>query len=72
MPYYFFLFQVLLLIPVEFLRWSIIALAGGASSWFIALNLKECTEGADVMLLIASAAVLQFALALFIKVFFFA
>nr|CAB3465049.1 unnamed protein product [Digitaria exilis] len=63
---------VLLLIPVEFLRWVIIALAGGASSWFIALNLKECTEGADLMVLIASAAVLQFALALFIKVFFFA
>jgi hypothetical protein len=34
--------------------------------------LKECTEGADLMALIASAAVLQFALALFIKVFFFA
>uniref|UniRef100_K3Z974 Protein YIP n=1 Tax=Setaria italica TaxID=4555 RepID=K3Z974_SETIT len=64
--------SVLLLIPVEFLRWVIIALAGGVSSWFIALNLKECTEGADLMVLIASAAVLQFALALFIKVFFFA
>ncbi|PAN19187.1 hypothetical protein GQ55_3G245800 [Panicum hallii var. hallii] len=64
--------SVLLLIPVEFLRWVIIALAGGASSWFIALNLKECTEGADLMVLIASASVLQFALALFIKVFFFA
>ena len=68
----FCLLQVLLLIPVEFLRWVIIALAGGASSWFIALNLKECTEGADLMVLIASASVLQFALALFIKVFFFA
>ncbi|KAK3138596.1 hypothetical protein QOZ80_5AG0370910 [Eleusine coracana subsp. coracana] len=64
--------SVLLLIPVEFLRWVIIVLVGGASSWFIALNLKECTEGADMMVLIASAAVIQFALALFIKVFFFA
>ncbi|KAF6990448.1 hypothetical protein CFC21_007637 [Triticum aestivum] len=64
--------SILLLIPVEFLRWVIIAGAGGASSWFIFLNLKECTEGADMMALIASAAVLQFALALFIKVFFFA
>lgn len=68
----FFLVKVLLLIPVEFLRWVIIALAGGASSWFIALNLKECTQGADLMVLMASASVLQFALALFIKVFFFA
>lgn len=68
----FCLVQVLLLIPVEFLRWVIIALAGGASSWFVALNLKECTEGADLMVLLASASVLQFALALFIKVFFFA
>ena len=68
----FCLVKVLLLIPVEFLRWVIIALAGGASSWFIALNLKECTEGADLMVLMASASVLQFALALFIKVFFFA
>ncbi|KAM0851673.1 hypothetical protein ACQ4PT_052276 [Festuca glaucescens] len=64
--------SILLLIPVEFLRWLIIAGAGGASSWFIALNLKECTEGADLMPLIASASVLQFALALFIKVYFFA
>uniref|UniRef100_A0ACD5T9E4 Uncharacterized protein n=1 Tax=Avena sativa TaxID=4498 RepID=A0ACD5T9E4_AVESA len=65
--------SILLLIPVEFLRWLIIAGAGGASSWFIALNLKECTEGAaDLMALIASASVLQFALALFIKVYFFA
>jgi hypothetical protein len=43
---------VLLLIPVEFLRWVIIILAGGASSWFIASNL-ECTEGADMTVLIA-------------------
>ncbi|KAL6841351.1 hypothetical protein ACP4OV_028869 [Aristida adscensionis] len=64
--------SILLLVPVGFLRWLIIALAGGASSWFIAINLKECTEGADLMVLIASAAALQFALSLFIKVFFFA
>jgi hypothetical protein len=68
----FCLVKVLLLIPVEFLRWVIIALAGGASYWFIALNLKECTEGADLMVLTASASLLQFTLALFIKVFFFA
>uniref|UniRef100_A0A0E0HFG8 Pentatricopeptide repeat-containing protein n=1 Tax=Oryza nivara TaxID=4536 RepID=A0A0E0HFG8_ORYNI len=65
-------FRVVVLIPVEFLRWVIIILLGGASSWVISLNLKECTEGADMMVLIASAAVLQFAVALFIKVFFFA
>jgi hypothetical protein len=68
----FCLVKVLLLIPVGFLQWVIIALAGGASSWFITLNLKECTEGADLMVLMASASVLQFALALFIKVYFFA
>ncbi|ONK76889.1 uncharacterized protein A4U43_C02F900 [Asparagus officinalis] len=64
--------SLLLVIPVEFIRWIIIILAGTASSWFIYENLKVYTEEShDLMVLVASALVLQFALAIFVKVFFF-
>lgn len=67
-----FVFQLLLIIPVGFLRWIFIMLAGAASAWFIYLNLKVYTEGNnDLVLLVVSALVLQIALAIFIKVFFF-
>ncbi|URE13274.1 Yip1 domain [Musa troglodytarum] len=62
---------MLLVVPVELFRWIIIILAGTASSWFIAVNLKACTQSSDLMILIVGAMVLQFALALFIKMFFF-
>lgn len=65
--------SLLLVIPVELLRWLIILLAGSASSWFVSLNLKACTEGSgDLTALVVSALVLQFALAIFMKVFFYA
>lgn len=65
------IFQLLLVVPVELFRWIIILLAGIASSWFIAVNLKAYTQSSDLMMLIVGAMVLQFALALFIKMFFF-
>ncbi|KAG6536516.1 hypothetical protein ZIOFF_001574 [Zingiber officinale] len=64
--------KLFLLVPWEIFRWIIIILAGSASSWFIYLNLKISTEGSNMMLLVVSAVALQFALALFIKIFFFA
>ncbi|XP_010923217.1 uncharacterized protein [Elaeis guineensis] len=63
--------SLLLIAPVEIFRWIIIILAGAASSWFVALNLKSYIEGSDLMVLIVSALLLQFVLALFIKIFFF-
>ncbi|XP_020101357.1 protein YIPF1 homolog isoform X2 [Ananas comosus] len=64
--------SLLLVVPVEIFRWLITILAGCASSWFIFLNLKVHTEGSSMTPLYVSAMVLQFALALFIKIFFFA
>lgn len=59
----------LLLIPVEFVRWVIIIATGAASAGFVASNLSK--RGIDLVLLLAAAFVLQFALAVFIKVWFF-
>ncbi|RRT56223.1 hypothetical protein B296_00039181, partial [Ensete ventricosum] len=67
----FFFPLLFLVVPSEIFRWIIIILAGSASSWFVYLNLKVSTEGSDTMPLVVSALVLQFALALFIKIFFF-
>ncbi|XP_024029239.1 protein YIPF1 homolog isoform X2 [Morus notabilis] len=61
----------LLLIPVEFLRWIIIITTGAASAGFVASNLKSSIEGGDLTILMVAAFVLQFALAVFIKVWFF-
>ncbi|CAL9046309.1 uncharacterized protein LOC135674826 [Musa acuminata AAA Group] len=63
--------SLFLVVPSEIFRWIIIILAGSASSWFVYLNLKVSTEGSDTRPLVVSALVLQFALALFIKIFFF-
>ncbi|KAF8108334.1 hypothetical protein N665_0111s0045 [Sinapis alba] len=61
-----------LLIPVEFLRWVIILLAGGASSCFVALNLRSYLEGSnDLTVVVAVAFGLQMVLSIFIKVWFF-
>ncbi|KAK8299469.1 hypothetical protein E1A91_D05G327200v1 [Gossypium mustelinum] len=63
---------LLLLIPVEILRWIIILIAGSASSCFVALNLKSYIEGAnDLKMMVVAAFLLQMALAIFIKVWFF-
>ncbi|KAF3508612.1 hypothetical protein F2Q69_00001965 [Brassica cretica] len=61
-----------LLIPVEFLRWVIILLAGGASSCFVALNLRSYLEASnDLTVVLAVAFGLQMVLSIFIKVWFF-
>ncbi|KAJ0262384.1 Protein YIP [Hirschfeldia incana] len=61
-----------LLIPVEFLRWVIILLAGGASSCFVSLNLRSYLEASnDLTVVVAAAFGLQMILSIFIKVWFF-
>ncbi|XP_009133386.1 protein YIPF1 homolog [Brassica rapa] len=61
-----------LLIPVEFLRWVIILLAGGGSSCFVALNLRSYLEASnDLTVVLAVAFGLQMVLSIFIKVWFF-
>ncbi|KAJ7964578.1 Protein YIPF [Quillaja saponaria] len=65
----------LLLIPVEFLRWVVIILVGTSSASFVALNLRsyvEGSQGSDLSILVFAAFFLQIALAVFIKVWFFA
>ncbi|KAK8577059.1 hypothetical protein V6N13_122054 [Hibiscus sabdariffa] len=62
----------LLLIPVEFLRWMIILIAGTASACFVYLNLRSYIEGVnDLTIMVVAAFLLQMALAIFIKVWFF-
>ncbi|XP_021769062.1 protein YIPF1 homolog [Chenopodium quinoa] len=61
----------LLVIPLEFLRWMIILLASGVSACFVASNLRTYVEGNDLMVVLVAAFMLQFALGLFIKVWFF-
>jgi len=69
--YFLGYFQFLLLIPVEFLRWVIILLTGVASASFVALNLRSYIEGNELSVAIIAAFLLQIALAIFIKVWFF-
>ncbi|KAG4181378.1 hypothetical protein ERO13_A10G223500v2 [Gossypium hirsutum] len=62
----------LLLIPVELLRWIIILITGTASSCFVALNLRSYIEGGnDLTIIVIAAFLLQMALSIFIKVWFF-
>ncbi|MFQ6647054.1 hypothetical protein Gotur_019527 [Gossypium turneri] len=64
--------KFLLLIPVEFLRWIIILITGTASSCFVALNLRSYIEGGnDLTIIVIAAFLLQMALSIFIKVWFF-
>lgn len=65
------IFQFLLVIPVEFLRWTIIMITGAASAAFVASNLKSYVVGNDLTIVLAAAFVLQVALAIFIKMMFF-
>lgn len=67
----FILTSFLLVIPVEFLRWTIIIVAGAASAGFVALNLRSYVEGNDVTIVLVAAFVLQLGLAFFIKISFF-
>ncbi|KAK7285152.1 hypothetical protein RJT34_19912 [Clitoria ternatea] len=68
----FVMSSFLLLIPVGILRWIIIILAGVASASFVSLNLWSFIGGNDLSVTIAAAFFLQIALAVFIKVWFFA
>ncbi|KAL1809033.1 hypothetical protein ACET3Z_026023 [Daucus carota] len=63
--------SLLLVIPVEFIRWTIIVIAGAASSSFVTLNLRSCTQN-DLPVVLAAACVLQYGLAFVIKMWFFA
>ncbi|KAI4339814.1 hypothetical protein MLD38_024714 [Melastoma candidum] len=60
-----------LLIPLEVLRWIIIVVIGAASACFVASNLRSYVEQNDLFIVVAAAFLLQIALALFIKVWFF-
>ncbi|XP_022746639.1 protein YIPF1 homolog [Durio zibethinus] len=62
---------LILLIPVEILRWIIILIAGTASACFVALNLRSYIEGNDLPMMVVASFLLQMALAIFIKVWFF-
>ncbi|XP_057475548.1 uncharacterized protein LOC130763625 isoform X1 [Actinidia eriantha] len=68
----FILSSLLLVIPFEFIRWTIIIIAGAASASFVAMNLRSHIEGNDLMMVPVAAFVLQMGLALFIKMWFFA
>ncbi|KAL5709459.1 hypothetical protein ACHQM5_020143 [Ranunculus cassubicifolius] len=61
----------LLVIPLEFLRWIVIIASGSASASFVALNLKSEIQASDLNVVLVSSFVLQLALALFIKIWFF-
>ncbi|GAB2210951.1 hypothetical protein Droror1_Dr00016241 [Drosera rotundifolia] len=63
--------SVLLLIPVEILRWLIILIAGGASACFVSLNLKSYLEGSDLSVIVITAFILQLGFAVLIKILFF-
>ncbi|XP_043701997.1 protein YIPF1 homolog isoform X2 [Telopea speciosissima] len=69
---FIFIFSsILLVIPVEILRWIIIILTGVASACFVSLNIKSYIEATDLMVVVVAAFALQVALALFIKICFF-
>lgn len=67
----FVLSSFLMIIPIEILRWIIILLAGGASASFVALNIRSYTQGNDLAVVVVASFVLQLALAVFIKIWFF-
>ncbi|KAK8672278.1 hypothetical protein V6N13_110651 [Hibiscus sabdariffa] len=63
---------LLLLIPVEIVRWIVILVAGLVSSCFVALNLRSYFgDSHDVGAMSVAAFGLQMALAILIKVWFF-
>ncbi|KAK3422546.1 hypothetical protein EUGRSUZ_G02991 [Eucalyptus grandis] len=63
--------SLLLLIPLEVLRWFIILLVGGASACFVASNLRSYAGGSELTIIVVAAFLLQMALAIFFKVWFF-
>lgn len=67
----FILSSTLLVIPVDFLRWAITLITGITSAAFVGLNLKSHVELNELTIVLVAACVLQFALAIFIKSWFF-
>lgn len=63
--------QILLIIPVEFIRWTVILVSGAASASFVSLNLRSYIETNDTSVVLVAAFFLQMALAVFIKMWFF-
>lgn len=64
--------SILLIFPTEFLRWTVIALAGLVTASFVALNMRSCMSGSDKWMTAAiSAFLMQMCLALVIKLCFF-
>lgn len=63
--------QILLIIPSEFIRWTIILVSGAASASFVSLNLRSYIERNDATVVLVAAFFLQMALAVFIKMWFF-
>ncbi|CAH9091239.1 unnamed protein product [Cuscuta epithymum] len=63
----------LLMIPVEFLKWVIMLVAGGVSAGFVALNIKNrhIQQPNELSIVLLAAFVLQMGLAIFIKMWFF-
>ncbi|XP_060212901.1 uncharacterized protein LOC132640352 isoform X2 [Lycium barbarum] len=61
----------LLIIPVEFLRWTITIAAAITSASFVALNLRTYVQSDDLIILLVAAFALQSALTIFIKMWFF-
>ncbi|KAB5538764.1 hypothetical protein DKX38_016297 [Salix brachista] len=61
----------LLVIPIEVLRWIIVLAAGIDSGMFVASNLKTLDEGNDLAITVVAAFLLQLALAIFFKAWFF-
>lgn len=61
----------LLIIPVEFLRWTITIAAVATSASFVALNLRTYLQSDDLMIILVAAFALQAALTIFIKMWFF-
>lgn len=67
----FNLSSILLIIPVEFIRWTVILASGAASASFVSLNLRSYIEISDATVVLVAAFFLQMALAVFIKMWFF-
>ncbi|KAG6765388.1 hypothetical protein POTOM_029427 [Populus tomentosa] len=61
----------LLVVPIEAFRWIIILVAGVDSGMLVASNLKTLVEGNDLAVMVVAAFLLQLALAIFFKVWFF-
>ncbi|GJV37196.1 protein YIPF1 [Tanacetum coccineum] len=59
--------HTLLVIPVDFIRWTITLITGITSAAFVGLNLKSRVELNDLTIVLVAACVMQFALAIFIK-----